>query len=98
MEDIYKISPEAEVYLHEDLYQVIHYYLVGGDFQRQADSFRGSLTMSFNLGYIGYHSFIFLINFLVWLESRSDFNPDDDAKFTYFLQGLIEEMESHFYG
>lgn len=88
----YKIIPYAEKVLHHSLYIVIYHYITGKDSQRYIDSFRGALNFSFNLGHIGLDSFIFLLNFLCWLENKTLFGEDDSLEFDEFMKFFLKDM------
>lgn len=92
----YHIDQQAETYLHDRLYVVVYSYIKDCDYQRYIDSFRGSLDGFFHVGMITIDSYIFLTNFLHWLEYKADFDDIDNAVFSDFYSYFLEDMDTHF--
>lgn len=83
----YRIEPKAEVFLHEKLDILLgSYFTEGVNDQRNFDFFRGCLEACFNLGLVSIKSFIFLFNFVRWLECGIEFEHDESIAFEYFLE------------
>lgn len=88
----YSIDSKVEPYLHETLESILFSYSSDKNTSRLLDSYRGSLVTSFHLGLISVHSFIFLLNFLRWLECSSDFNETDDDMYCFFHDSILGDF------
>lgn len=81
-----RIDSRIEPFLHDILDDIINQSLFGDQLQRYTDYFRGALDIAFNQGLVPVNSYIFLFNFVAWLELDKGFSEEEHCKFTFFLE------------
>ena len=90
MKSGYYISTLIEEHLHHNVSVVVYHYISGVNYHRYIDSFRGNLDTCFSMGLIAIKSYIFLVNFLCWLENKTQFSDIEDNAFRYFYDDIIK--------
>lgn len=88
----YSIDSIVEPYLSETLENLLLSYSTDKNIDSLVNSYRGCLLTSFHLGLISVNSFIFLFNFLRWLECKSEFNDIDDDMYCYFYDSILGDF------
>lgn len=91
-----RIDQTADEFLHEKLYEVVYRYIADGDCQRLFDSFRGSLDVFFHLEMIPADKYIFLLNFIRWLEHKGEFGESEDDVFRIFYDSFVEDLQNNY--
>ena len=92
MTNDYRIKKDVEPYLHDSLHVVLLQYIKDEYSQRYIDMYRGILNAFFNIDSVGVKSYLFLFNFLDWLEHRSNYSDIDDDMYEGFFNRIVKEL------
>lgn len=92
----YYIDKKIEPFLHSALYDVVRDYIIDSYNHRVRDVYRGYLKCSFHLGLISVNSFVFLVDFMAWLENKDSFSDIDSDMYKGFYEGFVKDLDSNY--
>lgn len=86
-------QPPADKFLQEKILLLVYQYIIGKDSQRYLDAFRGIVFSLFSFDLIELDKFLFLFNFVSWLENKNIFSDEDSAMYQHFFDIYISDIQ-----
>ena len=89
----FHVDTGSQDYIRGQLYAMIFNYLMGQDFTAQALASREAFTVFWKADRINTPAYMFLMNFICWLENDQQFAESEEYKYQNFCNMMNEEME-----
>ena len=83
-------------YLQDKLLITVYHYISDKNPQCYLDSFRGMLIGLFQFNDISFHKFVFIYNFICWLENNTIFSEQENRMFKHFYDTFVADIDDGF--
>lgn len=80
-------------YIQDNILIVVYHYITDKNPQRYLDNFRGKLIGLFQFNDISIDKFIFIYNFVCWLENYTVFSEGENRMFKHFYDVFVKDIE-----
>lgn len=87
------VHPRVNDYFEKSIAFMVFRHLSGNEPQKYYDSFRGALNLSFDLDYVSVEGYLFLNNFVCWLENKGVITDETEAlAYKYFFDDFVLKL------
>ena len=91
------VHPKVNNYFEKNICYVIYHHLKNKNAQRYYDSFRGSLNVCFYLDFVSMEGYLFLNNFVCWLEYKGGITDEtENLAYQYFYDDFVKMLGKYF--